>query len=200
MTQSNVKIAITGGIGSGKSTVAEIIKRQGYAVFSCDIIYNELLQNAAFVNKLAEEFDGVLTPDGAIDRVKLSENVFSDKAALKKLNALTHPAVMGEVLKKSEGHNLSFTEVPLLFENGFEKFFDGVIVVLRDEEERISSVIKRDETDREKVIIRIKSQFNYNNGDFAKYYVIHNSGNLDDLAAKTLEIIENIKAKYLQKN
>lgn len=197
MTQSNVKIAITGGIGSGKSTVAEIIRRQGYAVFSCDEIYNELLQNATFVNKLAEEFDGVLTPDGAIDRVKLSEKVFSDKTALKRLNTLTHPAVMDEVLKKSEGHNLSFAEVPLLFENGYEKFFDGVIVVLRDEEERISSVIKRDKIDREKVILRIKSQLNYNNDDFAKYYVIHNSGNFDDLAAKTYEIVENIKAKYL---
>lgn len=197
MTQSNVKIAITGGIGSGKSTVAEIIRRQGYAVFSCDEIYNELLQNAAFVNKLAEEFDGVLTPDGAIDRIKLSEKVFSDKSALKRLNALTHPAVMYEVLKKSEGHNLSFAEVPLLFENGYEKFFDGVIVVLRDEEERISSVIKRDKIDREKVILRIKLQFNYSNDDFAKYYVMHNCGNFDDLAAKTYEIVENIKAKYL---
>lgn len=197
MTQSNVKIAITGGIGSGKSTVAEIIRRQGYAVFSCDEIYNELLQNAVFVNKLAEEFDGVLTPDGAIDRVKLSEKVFSDKSALKRLNAFTHPAVMDEVLKKSERYNLSFTEVPLLFENGYEKFFDGVIVVLRDEEERISSVIKRDETDREKVILRIKSQFNYNNDVFAKYYVIRNGGNFDDLAAKTYEIVGNIKAKYL---
>ena len=114
MTQSNYTIAITGGIGSGKSTVAKIISREGYPVFSCDEIYNELLCRREFLNKIAQEFEGVLNPDGTLDRVKLSEKVFIDKAELEKLNSITHPAIMEEVFKRSAGYKISFTEVPLL--------------------------------------------------------------------------------------
>lgn len=197
MTQSNFKFAITGGIGSGKSTVAEIIRGQGYAVFSCDEIYKELLCRKEFLNRIASEFDGVIKEDGALDRSELSKIVFEDKAALDKLNSITHPAIMEEVFKRSSGLKLSFTEVPLLFENGFERYFDGVLVVLRDLNERIASVSKRDNIDAKTVNLRIKSQFNYDNCDFAKYYVIHNNGNFDDLEQKLAEILENIKAKYL---
>ncbi len=197
MTQNNFKFAITGGIGSGKSTVAEILRRQNYAVFSCDAIYEELLHDKEFLNNLSREFGGVIKPDGTLDRIKLSEKVFNDKKALERLNAITHPAIMEEVFKRSEGLIISFTEVPLLFESGLEEYFDGVIVVLRDISERIEAVSSRDKINRESVILRVKSQFNYENGDFAKYYVIHNDGKFDDLEQKTAEILEKIKAKYL---
>lgn len=192
MKQNSLKFAITGGIGSGKSTVAEIIKRKGYAVFSCDEIYKELLLDAEFKAKLSLNFDGIISADGSLDRSKLSEIVFNDKSALKRLNALTHPAIIEEVFKKSSGQKISFTEVPLLFESGLEKYFDGIIVVLRDMDKRIDAVSARDKIDREKVILRIKSQFNYEICDFAKYYVIHNDGNLEDLKAKIKEVLEKI--------
>ena len=70
MTRSSFKFAITGGIGSGKSTVAGIIRRRGYAIFSCDEIYKELLCRKEFLNKIANEFDGVIKDDGALDKVK----------------------------------------------------------------------------------------------------------------------------------
>ncbi len=197
MTQNNFKFAITGGIGSGKSAVSEIIRRQGYAVFSCDEIYKELLLKPSFIEKISSEFDGVLNFDGTINRKKLSEKVFGDSAALEKLNAITHPAIMKEVLKKCSGESIAFAEVPLLFENGFERYFDGVIVVLRDTEERIAAVLKRDNLTRESVISRIKSQLNYDNNSFAKYYVIHNDGNFEDLKQKTKEILGKIKEKCL---
>ncbi len=197
MTQNNFKFAITGGIGSGKSAVSEIIRWQGYAVFSCDEIYKELLLKPSFIEKISSEFDGVLNFDGTLNRSKLSEKVFGDSAALEKLNAITHPAIMEEVLKKCSGERIAFAEVPLLFENGFERYFDGVIVVLRDTEERIAAVSKRDNLTRDNVILRIKSQFNYNNDSFAKYYVIHNDGNFEDLEQKTKEILEKIKEKCL---
>lgn len=197
MTQSNCKFAITGGIGSGKSTVAEIIRRQGYVVFSCDAIYNELLCNHEFLNKIILEFGDVIDENGTLDRSKLSEKVFNDEETLEKLNSITHPAIMKEVFNRSKDYKISFTEVPLLFESGLEENFDGVIVVLRNSEERITAVSARDKIDRESVILRIKSQFNYDNGDFAKYYVIHNNGNLINLVHKTSEILEKIEAKYL---
>ncbi len=192
MTQNNYKFAITGGIGSGKSTVAEILRRQGFAVFSCDEIYKALLCDKKFLNKISREFDGVLCADGSLNRNKLAEIVFADKSALEKLNAITHPAIMEEVFKKAEGHKISFTEVPLLFESGYEEFFDGIIVVLRNEEERIAAVAQRDGLDPQTVVLRIKSQFNYDNCNFAKYYVIHNDSNLGDLEQKIAEILKKI--------
>ena len=152
MKQNSLKFAITGGIGSGKSTVAEIIKRKGYAVFSCDEIYKELLLDAEFKAKLSLNFDGIINADGSLDRSKLSEIVFNDKSALKRLNALTHPAIIEEVFKKSSGQKISFTEVPVLFESGLEKYFDGIIVVLRDMDKRIDAVSARDKIDRERAI------------------------------------------------
>lgn len=194
MTQSNIKIAVTGGIGSGKSAVCEIIKNQGYPVFSCDSIYTELLTSAEFLKKIDNEFCGVLNCDGSLNRQALSEAVFNNEASLKKLNSITHPEIMSAAFKKMEGMRLAFLEVPLLFENGLENYFDGVIVVLRDKEDRICSVMERDKTDREHVLLRINKQFDYDNFDFAKYYVIYNYGNLTDLELKTVLILQKINS------
>ena len=193
MTQNSLKIAVTGGIGSGKSTVSEIIRGKGYPVFSCDQIYSELLTSKDFLKKLENEFDGVISSDGTLDRKRLSEIVFNNDEALKKLNAITHPEIMAAAKKKMERHEVSFLEVPLLFENGFENLYDSVIVVLRDREERIKSVMARDGTSREKVTLRLKSQFDYDNSDFTKYYVIHNCGNLSNLEQNTLNILKKIE-------
>ena len=91
MMQNKLKIAITGGIGSGKSAVAEIIKNQGFSVFSCDEIYKELLRDKQFLNLISLNFDGVLSADGELDRQKLSDIVFNDKTALGVLNNITQP-------------------------------------------------------------------------------------------------------------
>lgn len=196
MTQNNIKIAITGGIGSGKTTVSEIIERKGFPVFSCDKIYRDLFEKENFVKKIANEFDGVVRSDGSVDRRKLSNIVFNDEIALKKLNEITHPAIMGEALFLMNNEKISFCEVPLLFESGFETLFDEVIIVLRNESERIKFVSKRDKISQEEVKLRIKHQINYDNYDFAKYYVIHNDGDFDDLRNAVLSVLEKIVKKF----
>lgn len=193
MKQSNYKIAITGGIGSGKSTVAKIIKEQGYTVYSCDEIYDDLLKDNTFLAKIAAQFSSVILPDGTLDRQKLSEIVFNDKSALNKLNFITHPAIMEEFFKRAEDKVLCFCEVPLLFENGFETLFNDVLVILRDKRERINFICRRDGIDENAALKRINSQFNYDNCSFAKYYVIHNDANLNDLKQKTIEFLSKIK-------
>lgn len=192
MTQNNLKIAITGGIGSGKSTVCKIIMEEGYAVISCDEIYKDLLTDKHFLSMLAKEFSGIILSDGTLDRKKLSEIVFNDSVALQKLNALTHPAIMEEVFKAASANTVTFCEVPLLFENSLERFFDKVIVVLRDKGQRVESVIKRDNIARNKVLLRLNSQFDYENADLTEYYVIHNNADYADLKLKTLEILSEI--------
>lgn len=164
-------------------------------MFSCDEIYSELLTEKEFLNELDTVFGGVLDKDGKFDRKKLSGIVFGNEEELKKLNALTHKKILSAALRKMEGISLSFLEIPLLFENGFEKLFDGVIVVLRDLEKRIASVMCRDKISREQVISRINRQFNYEKFNFAKYYVIHNNGDFKDLAHKTLNLLKEIETK-----
>lgn len=193
MKQNNRKIAITGGIGSGKSCVSEIISAQGFPVFSCDKIYSELLNDGDFLSAIEKNFGGVVE-DGKLDREKLSAEVFCDSEKLKRLNSLTHGKILNAAFGKMKGEELSFLEVPLLFENGFEKLFDGVIVVLRDFEKRVQSVMLRDKLSRNEVILRIKSQIDYDNYDFTKYYVIHNNSNFGDLRINALKVLDKIKA------
>lgn len=199
MQSKSIKIAITGGIGSGKTKVCELIKDKGFAVFSCDKIYGDLLKDGNFLNELSENFGSVILPDGNLDRRGLAEIVFNDNSALKKLNGITHSRIMNEAFSLMNGEKLSFLEVPLLFENGFEGLFDGVIVVLRDRQQRIESVIKRDNTDRKSVDLRINRQFNYDNYDFTKYYVIHNDENIDKLEQNVKETLNIITKKYFKK-
>ena len=194
--RNNVKIAITGGICSGKSTVSDIIKEQGYKVFSCDEIYRELLGKADFINLLANEFEGVIDSDGTLNRVKLSEIVFNHSNKLEKLNSITHPQIMQMAMELMSGEGIFFCEVPLLFEGGFERLFDEVIVVLRDDNERAVELMKRMRIDKKQAELRLKSQLDYKNNDFIEYYVIHNCGNLTQLRKNTLAMLEKIVKEY----
>lgn len=183
--RQNKIIAITGGIGSGKSTVAKILRDKGYSVYSCDEIYAELTRDKEFLEKLNGQFGDILNADGWLNRKKLSQIVFADAEKLKLLNSITHPAIYDRILTLSSGRDdVCFFEVPLLFEDGKENMFDEVIVVLRDKEKRIEEVMRRDELSEEEVISRINNQFNYENYNFAKYYVIHNDYDLNYLRSQ----------------
>lgn len=196
MIRNNIKIAITGGIGSGKSTVADILSESGFNVISLDKVYAELLHDADFKNAISEEFGCVFLENGELDRAKLSEVVFSNKDKLKKLNEITHPRIYERAFEKAEKFGLNFFEVPLLFEESGEKLFDEVIIVIREIRSRIESLKIRDNLSEDLVLKRINSQFNYGNSDLSKYYVIHNDGDLDNLRAKINEILSDLQGKY----
>lgn len=197
--KQNKRIAVTGGMGSGKSTVLKIIAQTGYGVYSCDEVYSDLLRSDEFLNELCKMFGNVLTPDGRLDRKKLAEIVFSDENALKRLNSFTHPKIYAEMFARAKKHGgLCFFEVPLLFEDGAQNMFDGVVVVARDEADRVASVIKRDSLTEDEVKHRIINQFDYKNIDFTKYYVIHNNGDLVHLRAEVQEILEKIENDYIK--
>ena len=194
--KQNKKIAVTGGIGSGKSTVMKIIAGKGYPIFSCDEIYSQLTSDSDFLNILRHSFGDILNSDGTLDRKKLSEIVFNNPAKLAELDKITHPAIYKEMFRMAdEAGGICFCEVPLLFESGAESLFDGVIIVMRNEEQRIKSVTARDKLPEQDVKKRISNQFDYNSADFAMYYVIHNNGDLSELEWQTEEIIKKINEK-----
>ncbi len=156
------RIAVTGGIGSGKSTVLNWLREQGYPVFSCDQIYHEIMGSHSYVQKIEKSFPDCVT-EGRIDRKKLAETIFSNSEKRKTLNDIAHPMIMerlNEKMQQSEGAYV-FAEVPLLFEGSLEKSFDKIIVVLRERDARIASVMQRDGNDKKHVENQIAAQFDY---------------------------------------
>lgn len=191
------KIAITGGIGSGKSTVSEIIRKMGYVVVSADKVYCELLLNEDFVKEICElmnispiEKDGRIT----IDRKALSALVFSDKTQLSRLNDFTHPRIMDEIFRRSEGvEPLFFAEVPLLFERGYETEFDNVFVVRRQLDLRLSGTAKRDGKTEAEIRKVIDNQFDYEgNKSGYKSIIIENNGTIQELEAEVSEAVKRL--------
>lgn len=156
------KIAVTGGIGSGKSTVLSFLKENGYPVFSCDEIYKQLLFDEEYIKKIKILFPSAVQ-NGRIERQVLADIVFKDKQALEKLNAVAHPLIMERLYEHMRNcmDMLAFAEVPLLFEGNYQSQFDAVIVVQRSNEQRISAIVARDGLTRAEATQRIAAQFNY---------------------------------------
>ena len=191
------KIAITGGIGSGKSTVSEIIRGMGYTVVSADNVYRELLLNEEFVREICElmeippvEKDGHIT----IDRKSLSEIVFSDKNRLSRLNDFTHPRIMSEIFRLSEGvEPLFFAEVPLLFERGYETEFDNVFIVRRRLDLRLSETMKRDGKTEAEIRRVMDNQYDYEGNKCGnKSIIIENDGTIDELKFRVYAVVKSL--------
>ena len=190
-------IAITGGIGSGKSLLTDYFASLGYAVLSADEIYSDLLKDEYFVKGICDAV-GVravlMNGRYTLDRKAVAEKVFGNPAERKKLDDFTHGAIMREMFSRANDCNgVVFCEVPLLFEGGYDKYFDCVIVVFRNENERISSVVSRDNKSEELVKEIIKNQYDYSKlAENGHTIFVENNGTPRFLYEKANEIIEKI--------
>lgn len=168
-------IAITGGIGSGKSVVAQLLHVMGYEVYDCDSRAKQLMTTSASLReRLIGAFGSEVYSGAAINREALAAKVFADKNQLAKLNSIVHPAVIsdiGEWADKRSNSDLLFVETALLRESGVDRLTDDVIVVTAPIELRIERVMKRNNATREQVEARIKAQGNF---DFPKAMVVIN--------------------------
>lgn len=196
------KIAITGGIGSGKSTAAKILQEIGFTCFSADKIYNDLLKNGDFVLEVSKRM-GIepIAVDGKItlDKKAVSNLVFGDKSELKKLNECTHPVVMSVLTNKIshvKGEKFVFAEVPVLFEEGYDKLFDYVFVIKRNFDARLSNTMSRDGKNAEEVKRIVKSQIDYEKiPQSDNIIVVNNDGDIEELKAKLSGLMEAIEKK-----
>lgn len=195
-----VRVAVTGGIGSGKSTALAILQGFGYSVFSCDEIYKNLIKSEEYVALIRQRFGCV--KDGKIELDKLSALVFADPKKREQLNALAHPLIMKELisLMDSAPTDVVFAEVPLLLEGGFEGLFDKVLVILREKQTRVASVVCRDALSEEQILARINSQIDYdcdttkNALDRIGAYVIENDADVTSLRNKLEIFLKNIQS------
>lgn len=174
------KIGLTGGIGSGKSTVAEVFQALNVPVFVSDeqarAIQNE---DSGVVSSIMALFGKDIYSGGKLDRAKLASIVFTDRKKLERLNAIVHPAVakaFNDFAIKHSACPYVLKEAAIIFEHGLEKQLDAVITVIAPDEVRIRRVMERDRVSREDVQKRIANQLSQEEKAQRSDFVIVNDG------------------------
>ncbi len=183
-------IAITGGIGSGKSVALKTLKDAGYPVLSSDEIVKDLYKTHQIKLLLKDMFPMAVSGKEKlrIDTKKIGAIVFKDSELHTRLTNTITPLVLKEILRKAKKHKKTlFVEVPLLFECEYEDHFDGVIVIKREESKRIESVKERSKLSEQQIKERINRQVDYDKIDLSKYVVIENNGDKKSFEKKILE-------------
>lgn len=155
-----MRIAITGGIGSGKSYIANYIKSRGYKIIDTDNIAKELMKkgNSNYLNIVESFGTDILDHSEEIDRDKLRNIVFHDDEKRYLLNNITHPNIMKKALEESDGNGIYFIEVPLLFDEKLETYFDQSWVIDCSEKTQIRRVKDRSSLSKEEVLDIIRCQ------------------------------------------
>ncbi len=190
-----IKIGLTGGIGSGKSVVAEILKNLGYQVFNSDEIARKILQNEKEVHqKIRAVFGNEIFADEIPSSEKIANIVFSQPEKLKSLNEIIHPKVAEAFTEfcKNTDEKIVFKEAAILIESGAYKEMDKMIVIEAPIEKRIERVLLRDKTDRESVEKRMKNQLNdEERNKFADFLIINDDHHA--LLPQINRILEELK-------
>lgn len=198
-----IKIAITGGIASGKSLVEKIFRERGAATLDTDKVVHGVLENnkeiIADIQKLFEGCDGgIVNDDGHLDRKKIGKIVFSDKDKLKALENIIHPEVKRIVeafFVENSDKELVVVSVPLLFESGMEKMFDCVVAVNASDELRLQRLINDRGMTEEDALKRMSVQkFGKDKLEKADF-VIENDGTTEDLRSEVDRIIEKLRTR-----
>ncbi|MER7607224.1 dephospho-CoA kinase [Nocardioides sp. NPDC127503] len=190
-----MRVGLTGGIASGKSTVSELLAGFGAVIVDSDKIAREVVEpgTPGLAQVVAEFGPSVLTESGALDRAKVGEIVFADEGARARLNAIVHPLVGALSAELEEAGRaagkLVVNDIPLLVEVGYAPFFDEVIVVDVPVETQVERAIARGMTEID-ARARIAAQASHEERLAAATYVIDNTGTLDDLRRRVREIYD----------
>lgn len=155
-------IGLTGGIGSGKTTVARMFEEYGIPIYIADTEAKNLMHTSNVIRQELQQLLGDnVYKEGQLDRKFMADKIFNDKQLLEKVNNIIHPRVEThfQEWKKKQNAPYCIKEVAILFENGGYKRCDKTILVIADEEERVARVMKRDGVKREKVLERMKNQW-----------------------------------------
>ncbi len=176
-----IKVGITGGIGSGKTTVCKVFKIMGIPVFEADSIAGQLMNtDTAIRDQLINLFGpAVYLPDQTINRKYVAGIVFNNPSILQQLNAIVHPAVRKSFddWYRIQQSPYIIHEAAILFESGFYKMMDKTITVVTDETERIQRVMKRNKITEEQVRQRIRNQWTDEQRIKLADFVINNNDN-----------------------
>lgn len=181
-----IKIAITGGIGSGKSSVSDFLEKKGHSVLRADLIAKEIMaQDAEIKMRIISEFGDESFNGDILNTKFLAANVFNNEENVLKINAIVHPPVMEKInslctviFKKQ---NIVFIETALVYEANLEDFFDFVLLVFTDQNLRIDRVLKRENLTEEQVRARMQFQIPDEEKKGDADFVLDNNSSVQEL-------------------
>lgn len=191
-----MKLGITGGIGSGKTSVCRVFNVLGIPVFSADPVARQIMDNDTEIIQRINSIAGKnLYIKGSLDRMELATLIFNDNTLLEKVNSLIHPFVFDRFRKWEMEQNALYVimEAAILFESGASKLVDRIATVVAPVEERVDRVIHRNNLSREQILERMRNQMDDDSRIKLSDYVIHNS-ECDMIIPAILKIHEDILA------
>ena len=204
-----VVIGLTGGIGTGKSTVSQILKEKKFPVIDLDIISHEVIKFPKVVEKIVENFGKEVleynnTGNWIVSREKLGRVIFGNREKRLILNSVMHPEILRimreKILEcKKENNKIIFVEIQLLFEVQWEKEFDYILLVSAEKETQIKRILSRDNRSKEEALSIINSQMSLDEKKKRSDYVIENDGNIQDLEKKVDDFLKKIEFENILK-
>lgn len=195
-------VGLTGGIGSGKSTVASLIAAAGVPVLDADQLAREVvLPGEPALDEIARAWPDVLEPDGRLDRLKLGALVFSDADARARLQAITHPKIQARLMDRvrdleAQGHRLAVYEASLLVETGRHGDFDALVVVTAPEDVQVQRAVARGPLLEVEVRARLGAQLPLEEKVKVATHVIDNGGSLDATKAQVNTLVSNLRQRF----
>jgi len=194
----SIIVGLTGGIGSGKTTVAKLFEKEGIPIYIADERARLVMNHPEVIEAVQQIFPtSVIDKHGLLDRAKIKALVFDDKEQLEKLNSVVHPRVKNDFehwLKTHQAAPIVLKESAILFESGLDKTCDLVILVVASEEVRIKRVMARDGVSEEQVLKIMHNQLKDPEKIKRSQYIIENSNN-KSLEKDIITIIRDINFK-----
>ncbi len=197
--KKKLKIAITGGIGSGKSSVSKIVEALGFPVIKADDLAKELmLKDDSIKKKIIKTFGKESFTENGINAKYLADNVFNNKEKVGKINSIMHPPTIKKIDEISkqlfEKHNLVFVESALVYEAKIQKLFDYVILIYAEEKIRIARKMENVSMKKLDIEKRMSFQIPDEKKTDRAHFVIDNNSTLEKLESRTKFVIELLKA------
>lgn len=194
MSRSVFKLGITGGIGSGKTSVCKVFEVLGIPVFLADLEARKIMDNnTEIIRQINSVADTDLYTGGNLDRQRLASLIFNDKLLLEKINSIIHPVVFANFAGWTANQQAPYVimEAAILFESGGYKLVDRVATVIAPLEERIERIVQRNRLTRDQIMERVRNQMDDDSKIRLSAYVIRNSEN-DMIIPAILEIHQDI--------
>jgi dephospho-CoA kinase len=192
-------VGLTGGIGSGKSTVGRMVQRLGVPLIDADQLAREVVQpGTPALAEIAREWPEVIAADGTLDRRRLGAKVFAEPAARQRLEAITHPRIQERMRQQvralaTQGHRLVFYEASLLVEAGRANDFDALVVVTASEEQQLLRTMGRDGSSRDHALARLRAQLPLSEKQKLATHLIDNSGDLATTEAQVKALVAELR-------
>lgn len=187
-----MKVAIIGGIGSGKSAVRKILSKNGYHTIDSDAVNAKMMTNTEYIKMIDNAFNGIVK-GGVIDKTALKNMIFADENKRLKLNSIAHPMIKNILISEMDKFDLVFVEVPLLTECGLAEYFDRIWLIKADKDIRQNRVIKRDNISSDLFFQINSSQVDDKIREEVATDIIHNDGSLESLENTVLTKVGELK-------